>query len=335
MVAADRIGWCVVRIATFNLNNLFSRYDFTADVAAIPAGPGGAPVEITTQVDPADPDRVKFRTFKGRLVKGKPQAERRRLAERITALDADVLAVQEVEDVTTLTAFATTELVGLGYRHVVLVEGNDPRLIDVGLLSRLPIGGVTSWRHAVLHPTDPDPVFSRDLLQVDILAADRSRRLLTIFNTHLKSKFCDFHEDPVTCQQHNTELRTRQAAVAARIIAAQTRPASRFLVCGDMNDAPTSPALAPLTGDTTLHLVDGLAEAVPDRPAPHDSPPAPDRPWSDRFKQAGHPADYQLLDQIWLAPALADRLTGAGIGRRTHLTGDASDHDPTWVDLNL
>jgi hypothetical protein len=39
-------------------------------------------------------------------------------------MDADVLAVQEVEDVTVLTAFATTELAGLGYRHVVLVEGN-------------------------------------------------------------------------------------------------------------------------------------------------------------------------------------------------------------------
>jgi endonuclease/exonuclease/phosphatase family metal-dependent hydrolase len=321
-------------VATFNLNNLFSRYDFTAQIDALPASDEAA-VQIVTQVDPTDPARVKFRTFKGRLVKGKPEAERTRLAQRITAMDADVLAVQEVEDVTTLTAFATAELADLGYQHVVLVEGNDPRLIDVGLLSRLPIGGVTSWRHAVEQPTDTDPVFSRDLLQVDILAADRSRRLLTVFNTHLKSKFCDFGEDPVTCQQHNTELRTKQATVAARIIAAQTRPTSRYLVCGDMNDAPTSAALAPLATDSTLNLVDGLAHAVPDRPAPHDSPPAPDRPWSDRFKAPHQPADYQLLDQIWLSPALAAKLTGAGIGRRTRLTGDGSDHDPTWIDLDL
>jgi endonuclease/exonuclease/phosphatase family metal-dependent hydrolase len=187
----------------------------------------------------------------------------------------------------------------------------------------------------VAQPTDADPVFSRDLLQVDILAADRSRRLLTVFNTHLKSKFCDFSEDPVTCQQHNTELRTKQATVAARIIAAPTRPTSRYLVCGDMNDAPTSAALAPLVADSTLNLVDGLAHAVPDRPAPHDTPPAPDRPWSDRFKASHQPADYQLLDQIWLSAALAAKLTGAGIGRRTHLTGDGSDHDPTRVDLDL
>jgi len=43
----------------------------------------------------------------------------------------------------------------------------------------------------------------------------------------------------------------------------------------------------------------------------------------------------ELLDQIGLPPATADRLIGAGIGRRTHLTGDGSDHDPVWVDLDL
>ena len=103
-----------MRVGTFNLNNLFSRYDFTADIDAVPAGGSDdAPVQIVTQVDPADPARVKFRTFKGRLVKGKSQADRSRLADRIKAMDADVLAVQEVEDITTLTAFATTELDGL------------------------------------------------------------------------------------------------------------------------------------------------------------------------------------------------------------------------------
>ncbi|HSV66532.1 MAG TPA: endonuclease/exonuclease/phosphatase family protein [Mycobacteriales bacterium] len=327
-----------MRIASFNLNNLFSRYDFTAEVDRLPAsGPNGgpAPVEIVTTLDPAAPDRARFRTFKGRLVKGKPEAERRRIAERIAGMNADVLAVQEVEDITTLSAFAAGELKELGYRHVVLVEGNDPRLIDVGLLSRLPVGGVTSWRHAVHHPADADPVFSRDLLQVEILSEDRSSRLVTLFVTHLKSKFCDFREDPVECARDNDMRRQHQAEVAARIIAGQTRPRDRYLLCGDMNDAPGAATLAPLTTDTTLNLVDGLAAAVPDRPAPLDSPAPPDRPWSDRFKMSGKPADYELLDQIWLAPTLAGRLTGAGIGRRAHLTGDGSDHDPVWVDLDL
>jgi endonuclease/exonuclease/phosphatase family metal-dependent hydrolase len=248
-----------MRIATFNVNNLFSRYDFTA------------------RVDPTDPERVKFRTCKGQLIKGKTP-DRALLADRFKALDADVVAVQEVEDITTLTAFAETDLAAQGYPHVVLIEGNDPRFIDVGRLSRVPISAVTSRRHAVDKPTDTDPVFSRSLLQVDILAADRSGQLLTIFNPHLKPRSCDFREDPVTCQQHNRDLRTRRAAVAAWIIAAQVRPDSRYVICGDMNGSPTTPTLAPLTTDGVLELVNDPANAVPDRPEPHDKPPAPDGP---------------------------------------------------------
>jgi endonuclease/exonuclease/phosphatase family metal-dependent hydrolase len=178
-------------------------------------------------------------------------------------------------------------------------------------------------------------VFSRDLLQVEILNPTRSRRLFTIFNTHLKSQYCDFTEDPTTCAEHNNTLRTQQATTAARIIREQTRPDSRYLICGDFNDTPDSPTLQPLLADPHLNLVDALAHAIPDRPPPHDTPPAPDRPWSDRYKAPGQPASYQLLDQIWLSPTLAQHQTGAGIGRRTHLGGDGSDHDPVWTDLTL
>jgi endonuclease/exonuclease/phosphatase family metal-dependent hydrolase len=327
----------MIRVASFNLNNLFSRFNFEAEVDALPpAGTSASPaVEIITEIDPANPGNVKFRTFKGRLVKPKPAKDRATLAARIAAMDADVLAVQEAEDVTTLTAFAGDELAALGYKHVVLVEGNDARLIDVGLLSRLPIGAVTSWRHARHAPGDADPVFSRDLLQVEILKPGGTQRLLTVFVTHLKSKFCDFTEDPIICQEHNTALRRQQAETAARIIGAQTRPNSHYLVCGDFNDSPDADCLRPLVADPDLRLVDGLADAVPDKPAPKDTPAAPDRPWSDRFKEPHKPADYQLIDQIWLSAATAARLTGAGIGRRTHLGGDATDHDPVWVDLDL
>ena len=69
--------------------------------------------------------------------------------------------------------------------------------------------------------------------------------------------------------------------------------------------------------DTTLRLVDGLQHAVPDRAVSADTPPALDRPWSDRFKLSHQPADYQLLDQIWLSPTAAGTLTGAGILGRT------------------
>jgi exonuclease III len=41
------------------------------------------------------------------------------------------------------------------------------------------------------------------------------------------------------------------------------------------------------------------------------------------------------MDQVWLSPALAPRREAAFIDRRTKLGGDGSDHDPSWVELDL
>ena len=76
----------------------------------------------------------------------------------------------------------------------------------------------------------------------------------------------------------------------ARLVAARTRPDSRYAVVGDMNDSPSAPMLAPLVS-SGLKLVDGLAEAKEDKPSPPDNPPAPDRPWTERFKPTGQPAE--------------------------------------------
>lgn len=320
-----------LRIGTFNLNNLFSRFNFFAELDDQQANNA---VQSTTTFSFSDPGHFALRTFQGRLVKGKPAEARAKLAARIGEMDLDVLAVQEVEDVTTLQRFAATDLAGLGYRHVVLVEGNDPRLIDVGLLSRLPLGAVTSWRHAV-HPSAPaEPVFGRDLLEVEILDRNRTRRLLTVFNSHLKSHFVPPGEDPVAGAAAADVRRHKQAEATARIVAARTRPDQRFMVVGDMNDPPTSAQLAPMTS-TIVTLVNGLADARQDRPAPTDDPPAPARPWTHRFKASGQPAKYELFDQVWLSGPLADGLDSAFVNRRRHLTGDGSDHDPASVVVDV
>jgi hypothetical protein len=65
----------------------------------------------------------------------------------------------------------------------------------VAVLSKLPLGAVTSWQHAV-HPDDPgERVFGRDLLEVEVLNAARTQRLFTLYNTHLKSHFVPHDED--------------------------------------------------------------------------------------------------------------------------------------------
>src|SRR4051812_18592080 len=337
-----------VTIGTFNLNNLFSRFDFSADVSTADAS--DVQVEERTAFSFDDPSGFKLRTYQGRLVRGKPEKERKLIAARIKRMDLDVLAVQEVEDIDTLRQFVHEDLGGL-YRHVVLIEGNDPRLIDIGLLSKLPLGGVTSWQHT----PDPDnpgaPVFSRDLLQVDVLSADRGRRLFTVFNNHLKSHFVPFNApDPAAEQDRANQLRRRQCEAAATIVAAQTRPTSSFLVVGDMNDPPDSPIPRAPGQRSQAQAVVRPRQRPRDPPGPRDGPPNPKRPpgpgrprepprapgapppptavWPERFKPPGQPAVYPLRDQVWLTPPLAAKQTAAFIDRRTKVGGDGSDHDP-------
>jgi hypothetical protein len=50
--------------------------------------------------------------------------------------------------------------------------------------------------------------------------------------------------------------------------------------------------------------------------------------WTSTFKESRKPRTFDLIDQIWLSPALASKLTGAYIGRRRKLSRDGTDHDP-------
>ncbi|MFW9831105.1 MAG: endonuclease/exonuclease/phosphatase family protein [Candidatus Thorarchaeota archaeon] len=321
-----------VSVGTFNLNNLFSRFNFQGEIKAIRDLETGLDSDIAYSF--LSEDMWKVRTYRGKLVKAKESEEIDRIAERIKRIDVDVLAIQEAEDLDTLRMFNRYNLGGL-YRHVVLIEGNDVRLIDVGILSKFPIGGVTSWRHAV-HPNGSDKlVFGRDLLQVEILNSSRSKTLFTLFNNHLKSHYVDFKEDSATAEQRNNERRTIQAETIARIVKAETRPDSRFIILGDMNDPSDSDCLKPFTEDTELDLTNALSQPRETRPAKADTPPPSSKAWTHRFKPRGQPAHYELYDQIWISPHLKDSQTEAWIDRRKRHSGDGSDHDPAWITLSL
>lgn len=322
-----------VRVATFNLNNLFSRYNFRGVVSASPDDAAGG-ITLTFENN-----EFRARTFKGRLVKAKDARDTREIARRITqVVRADVLAVQEVEHIEVLRQFNRRYLGGL-YPHSGLIEGNDQRLIDVGVLSRLPLGAMVSHQHAV-HPDEPDrPIFSRDLLQVEILDVSR-KKLFTLYNTHLKSHYVPFGVDLEQGRQAANLRRRRQAETVATIIAKMERPDSRFVLTGDMNDPPDSDALAPLCEIEGRLLTNALARAKESRPPKAETPgqgAGPQTPvWTHRYNPPG-PAkpQYELYDQIWLSHALKDRYSDPGIDRRTQHGGDGSDHDPAWVDLEL
>jgi endonuclease/exonuclease/phosphatase family metal-dependent hydrolase len=354
-----------ITVGTFNLNNLFGRWNFYAEVPSDDAR-AVAPAAPRSWLQPAEPVEpipagrrdlaagdaaarslpdvqlvldgtvteagIQWRTnrFTGRPVFRKDPEAQRTLARRIRAMEVDVLALQEVENIETLAEFVREHrLRDAGYRHLSLVEGNDDRLIDVAVLSRLPLGPVTSWRHRTYRTgTKERPIFSRDLTGVEVLTPGRRRVLFTLYNTHLKSQLARNDAE----REAATERRRRQAATIAAILR-ERGTAGRYVVVGDFNDTPNAAALAPLR---RLGLVDALTEPM-ERGGPF-RPPADDVPattaWTHRFRQPGG-SRYDLFDQIWLSSDLADRLRGSWILRRTRLEGDASDHDPAWVALDV
>jgi endonuclease/exonuclease/phosphatase family metal-dependent hydrolase len=329
----------VLKVGTFNFNNLFDRFNYEVELEKLPARDRAIKTQVEIVPSPPGEHPGRARRFKGRLIKAKPEEERRRLAERIRDIDLDVLCAQEVEDIEALREFATGKVKDGGlrtrYPHLALIEGNDPRFIDVAVLSKRPLGAVTSWQHT-RHPDKPDErVFSRDLLEVDVLTEDFDRVVLTIFNTHLKSQFIPHDaKDRQAEQRANDRRRRRQAEMAAAIIDKRTSRRTPFLLLGDLNDAPDAPTLAPLTESSKLELADGLEHVNETRPfADEPAPPGPR--WTHRFRDSdAGTTEHELFDQIWLGPALKPKLREAWIDRRRRKTKDGSDHDPAWVVLD-
>lgn len=316
-------------VGTFNLNNLFDRWNFQGALDVLAAGTSSVPATYT--FDDAHRRRLQL-DGRGKLLVAKAPEDTNRVAERLLAADVDVWVVQEVENIDVLREFNRKHLEG-AYQHVMVIDGNDStRFIDIGILSRRPLGGVTSYQRA-FHPDVPNrPIFSRDLVEAEILD-ERGRKVLTVFGTHLKSKFVDFTApDPVAAAAAAQLLRTRQAETIMRIIAQRTSTRQRYLLCGDMNDTPDSPALASYGQAGLVNALESPTEvgtvkttvALPSSPA-----------WTSTFKASGQPRAFDLIDQIWLSPALEPRMRDAWIGRRRKLTHDGTDHDPAWISLDL
>ncbi len=199
----------IVTVATYNAENLFDAFD-----------------------DPYAGDE-------NTPVKSRPALEA--LAKTIRAADADVLALEEVENRGILEQFNRVLLADLGYTDVVLFEGNDARGIDVALLTRLPVGPVTSHRHLRFKTNQgTDTTFRRDLLRVR-LEPPRAPPF-DVFVAHFKSK-----EGGET---GGLDIRLAEARAARSIFDGilAREPEARFVVCGDFNDLIDSEPLKMMLG---------------------------------------------------------------------------------------
>jgi exonuclease III len=305
-----------IRVGTYNTNNLFDRFD--------------DPYNFSD-----DPWRRAF------AAKPKKLTELYALGARMRSSDVDVLALQEIESLDALREFIKGH-VGPSYKlnGVISSESNDPRGIDLGVVSKFPLGRVVSHR---FRQHGGRSVFSRDCLQVEVLYPDPDRNevLLTLFVCHLKSKYSpylpgtpEYEED----RQKSLEKRERQVAHTIEIVrACQQVDNDHFVVLGDMNDTPDSPALKDfLRPDNPLKLHNALASI----PQSDDAPESTKRRPRDTHKwtkdpEKGHPqTTYSQLDYVLLSSALAQAFTGSAKVEQRRYTG-GSDHYLCWVELDL
>jgi endonuclease/exonuclease/phosphatase family metal-dependent hydrolase len=254
-------------------------------------------------------------------------------ARVIRDLSADVLGVVEAEHRPSLGDFnadilGSPVVGGTAYRHVMLIDGNDDRGIDVGLMTgpAHPIGLMRS--RVDDRRTNGSPLFSRDCPVYHITTPGGARLLVMV--VHFKSKFGG------NDAKSQAKRRDEAARVAALYQAHRAAGIDHIAIMGDFNDTPDSAPLAPLLAGTDL--VDSFTLPV------HDDGGFPGTHGNCR---AGTKIDYILL-----SPAMAAAATASGVIRTgmrpnkgappwpiyptlTRQVEAASDHAALWVDVAI
>lgn len=251
-------------------------------------------------------------------------------AQVVKDLGADIQAVVEAENRVSLHEFSDMMLKQVGghpYHHTMLIDGNDLRGIDVGLLTATGYDIVSIRSH--IDDTDAQGrVFSRDCPEYTVRLPGGGEIVLLL--NHLKSKG---YGNPAA----NDALRLRQAT-RVKAIYNDLRAAGhdRIAICGDFNDHPQAAPLHPLLAETDLRDVAG-----------HPT-----------FDDGGRPGTFgtctksDKFDYILLSPALFGLVQGGAIYRKgawggkhgtlwehypnmTRAVHAASDHCAIYADLAL
>lgn len=224
------------------------------------------------------------------------------IARALRELQADVVVLQEVEN-----EQVTAELAAASgtYPHHVTSRGNDPRGIDIAVLSRWPIVAVRSHANEALStPFSPERSFSfaRDCLEV---VAELELGHAAFLGVHFKSA----SDSDSRLKRHAEASRVRELARSS------SETVGPVVVLGDFNDPPGS------TTVSTLTEVDPSGFAL--RSAGQTLPRA------ERYTAyvAGRP---ELIDDQLLSPAV--ELLGVEIPRAGF---DQSDHWPVVSRLRV
>ncbi len=225
------------------------------------------------------------------------EADKRITAQTIKALKADIIALQEVENLDTLKRFRELYLGGKkAFPYALAIDGNDPRLIDVAVLSRYPIIHVRT--HQYLSDPKGRFVFSRDCLEVDVEI--QSGKTIALFINHFKSMLD--RKQPCRGREVTRQKRLMQSEAVKKIVVDRfgKNPGNHpFIILGDFNDyletdKQGATAIASLVN---WNQVENVVDRLPQQ----------DR-WTHFWKgnsSCGIPASYHQIDYILLSKSLA------------------------------
>jgi endonuclease/exonuclease/phosphatase family metal-dependent hydrolase len=246
-----------------------------------------------------------------------------KVAACVRAVDADVLAFEEVENEKVIKQMLGKHLNDMKYKYVAVGQTNSGVGQHVGVMSRKPIVSITSHRFAELALPGHDRKwkFSRDLVKVTIQATPE--KTLDVYVVHLKSKR-DSGED-----KNSNNYRLAEMVMIKKIIGEQLAkdPEAWVVLAGDFNDTPESAPLQTVVGKDektgAALLVDPHAGLEGEK----------------RISYLKEPY-RSVIDYTLLSPALAKRVVPGKVGLLANEIADkgmldGSDHSPVFVTLDL
>jgi endonuclease/exonuclease/phosphatase family metal-dependent hydrolase len=347
--ADDREGLVMdIKIATFNVENLFNRYAFldgpwsgtgyekyvmAVDVASVASRQGDLVTAPTTTI------------------------QRNNTALAIEGIEPDILVVQEIENIYTLRNF-NNEYLSDYFETIISLDGNDPRAIDVGILikrdltDRIRVVGLRTHIDDRIDPNKPvlrdsrpnfgfvvdNAIFSRDCLEIDLQIG---KATITVLANHFKAQDGSPTGNAEQKQRwkKSGERRKRQAERVAELVDDARQAKKLPIVLGDLNidskQKNYDKSLDPLLDHNAL--ADPLGE----------SPQFKNQLWT-HFYDSGKSVsrlDYILTDEKLEVTSVEVFRKGLSTkckqyaGERFSTIGpshtEASDHCPTAVTIKL
>ncbi len=244
-------------------------------------------------------------------------------------VNAEIIAVIEAEDRPSLLRF-NEELLGKKYRHIMLVDGNDPRGIDVGIMTKsgFPIRTIRSNVDA---EDAQGIVFSRDCPEYEVVTQNGTH--LFVLVNHFKSQ-----------SGGGGAKRKRQAAEVRQIVDRLIGEGKHVIVLGDLNEGPTAVGAQATNLSALYDNVSPLVEV-------YTLPGFNLGPRPGTFDSCGI---RNRLDYLFISQSLVPAFTGGEVFRKglwgTRVTRptawetytdiangnqQASDHAAVFIDLNV